>query len=39
MEEMTSAPSERVTGDIHLLSTYETQLLQMFADTKKEMAK
>jgi len=33
------APSQGATGDIHPPSTYEVQLLQMFADIREEMEK
>jgi len=34
MEEIVSASSHGVVGDIHLLSMYETQLFQMFTDMR-----
>jgi len=39
VEEIVYTPSQEATGDIHPPSTYEAQLLQMFADMREEMVK
>ena len=38
-EDTISMPSQGGTGDIHLPSIYEAQLLQVFVDMKDELAK
>ena len=39
MKETVSAPSRGAARDIHPPSQYDTKLLQMFADMRKEMLK
>jgi len=39
VEDIVFVPSQGKIGDIHPPSTYEAQLLQMFADMKEELAK